>query len=304
MASLKELLELKKDFKKMKVSSVEIARETGVNRVMQGKIFGGDVLTFNYQIVGGGIAVPAQLNINAYANLGMPIYDTSNVFKGLLGSNNAYGVVQYCQPQHAYLPYTGSKPSYSSLQVYTAAFLGTGHFIDASHDPAYLGPGGSWPVGTYIGAGGSIFTCPCCLNTPPSFNAGDIESKLAIYYGNGTGNLLYEVNVMDLLPQNYMSFLNKAPKTTPSPTTALQPWNLSLVGSEGLINTFWGPLVNVWARDKKLMIEAPLSYEQIRAWDWTTAKIIRGGKYYVASIKFKLPDLMHGALAQLECYEI
>lgn len=243
-----------------------------------------------------GSGILAQLNINVYNDLGVPVYNPVGFYLGLSG-NSPLITDNILDGKHGYVAYTGSKPSFSSLQIYAAQSLGlVNSWIDKSPDPSYTGPlGPGWPTGTYQGGPGALYICPTNLNTPPAFNAGDIESKIAIYHGWQTS--------MEIV-FGYMSFHNYVPNSIPDGSAALTPWNLSLVGTEGLIATFWGPLVNVWMKDRMVTINKRLTWPQVQNWDWTKGLIVKGVKYYVASIKFPLPDMLNGKMCTLECYEI
>lgn len=157
--------------------------------------------------------------------------------------------------------------------------------------------------------------------TAGTVNTGDTEQKCALYAGiqpccehgqttafpgNNFGfpfmtfNNYVEMN-SGILEANMPSGYTYAPQSP----IQFNPWNLCWNGKEGLLLTFWNVMLNVFIKNKKVTLNATkLSWMGVKNFDFTTSRIIRGRKYYIASIKGSLPGFMKTFKATFECYEL
>ena len=139
-------------------------------------------------------------------------------------------------------------------------------------------------------------------NTPMVI--GDEEKKFAIFGG------LQPTPEDDGFVFPFMTFNNYVEMNDNSSLPTIAPikfndWNLSLTGSESLVFTFWNVMLKVFINNKKVTFTANnVPWDFVKNFDFTRSKIIRGRKYYVASIKLTIPDFFKTKTAVFECYEL
>ena len=128
-------------------------------------------------------------------------------------------------------------------------------------------------------------------------NEGDSEKKIALYHGLQT--TLDADGIGFTYP--YMAFHNYAPIN--GGDVKLGNWHLGWLGEEGLVAVHWRDWIKVFS-GWKVTYKMPFSWHQIKNHQWAGSDIIRSGKYYISSIKFKLPSLIRNIKAIVETFEL
>lgn len=113
------------------------------------------------------------------------------------------------------------------------------------------------------------------------YMAGDDLNALGFYYGLMGTYALYT----DGLTYPYMSFHNYQP----GPNTKIGDWNLSLVGSEGLIAYWWKDFAKIFEQNRKFIMQVNTDYYTIRNHQFINATVFQGQRFYVSNIKMELP---------------
>ena len=201
-------------------------------------------------------------------------------------------------------PSTGAE----SLSLTNLAIYKPGAIPWFGHTPTYQ------PLGTMVAefnrADNSFSGVPQSVNNVtaellyPPMVIGDEEKKFSIFAG------LQPTPEDDGFVFPFMTFNNYVEMNDNSSLPTIAPikfndWNLSLTGSEGLVLTFWNVMLKVFINNKKVTVTANnVPSDFVKNFDFTRSKIIRGRKYYVASIKLTIPDFFKTKTAVFECYEL
>lgn len=174
---------------------------------------------------------------------------------------------------NSYLPYFGHNPTYYDISTVKIKWTS-------------YSSGDNWDVFEIIGGAGW------------ELNEGDSEKKIAFFHG--MQKTLQSNTIGFSYP--YMAFHNYAPRISGS-DVKLGNWHLGWLGSEGLIAVHWREWINVFS-GWKIIYELTLTWQHIRTHNWAGSDVIHSGKYYISSIKFKMPALLRKVHAIVEAFEL